>query len=211
MLGKRKQWTSNPSAYLLCNSLTTTGYIYWKSLLGCGYLFLLRIFLQCLELALETWVKALLIHSMWVHDLSHTHSLASFQWSNAPSYWKLPTGPEVVPLQGERTVVSTPICANKMRNGSEIADWGCLTASQGSCCMSWLCLPTFPYPTFSKPMLKMSFVLTDNVIKVRWRQKASLVLEAVCTLFEEKGSCLGGLVKCMTDHELVSPFPVYSK
>ena len=35
----------------------------------------------CLELALETWVKALLIHSLWIHDLGHTHSLASDQQS----------------------------------------------------------------------------------------------------------------------------------
>ena len=34
-------------------------------------------FFFCLELALETWVKALLTHSLWVYDLGHTHSLAS--------------------------------------------------------------------------------------------------------------------------------------
>ena len=34
-----------------------------------------------LELALETWVKSLLVHSLWVHDLGHTHSLASIQQS----------------------------------------------------------------------------------------------------------------------------------
>ena len=33
-----------------------------------------------LELALETWAKASLTHSLWVHDLTHTHSLANFQW-----------------------------------------------------------------------------------------------------------------------------------
>ena len=35
----------------------------------------------CLELTLETWVKALLTCSLWVHDLSHTHSLATVQYS----------------------------------------------------------------------------------------------------------------------------------
>ena len=35
----------------------------------------------CLELALETWAKALLTHSLWVHDPNHTHSLANFQSS----------------------------------------------------------------------------------------------------------------------------------
>ena len=35
----------------------------------------------CLELTLETCVKALLTHPLWVHDLGHTHSLASVQCS----------------------------------------------------------------------------------------------------------------------------------
>ena len=39
-------------------------------------------FHYCLELALETWAKASSVtHSLWVHELRHTHSLASFQWS----------------------------------------------------------------------------------------------------------------------------------
>ena len=60
------------------NSLTTVGY-------------LLEVFIRLidtfhgpyfhfnLELAQETWVKALLTQYLWVHDLSHTHSLASIQ------------------------------------------------------------------------------------------------------------------------------------
>ena len=38
-------------------------------------------FYFCLELALETWVEALLIHSLRVYYLGHTHSLASVQQS----------------------------------------------------------------------------------------------------------------------------------
>jgi len=64
---------------LILNSLTTVGY-----LLGVffrlEYLFGLY-FDFCLEIALETWAKASLTKSLWVHDPNHTHSLASFQWS----------------------------------------------------------------------------------------------------------------------------------
>ena len=34
-------------------------------------------------IALEIWAKASLTHSLWAHDPNHTHSLASFQWSNS--------------------------------------------------------------------------------------------------------------------------------
>ena len=34
------------------------------------------------ELALETWAKASLTQSLWVHDPNHTNSLVSFQWWN---------------------------------------------------------------------------------------------------------------------------------
>ena len=42
-----------------------------------------------LELALETWAKASLTHSLWVHDPNHIHSLASFQWSGLSDQWTL--------------------------------------------------------------------------------------------------------------------------
>ena len=62
------------------NSLTTIGY-----LLGVFFRlwipFLDPYFDFCLELALETWAKASLTQSLWVHDPNHTHSLANFQWS----------------------------------------------------------------------------------------------------------------------------------
>ena len=58
------------------NSLTTVGYL--LSSLGCGYVFG-PYFDFYFELALETWAKASLTQSLWVHDPNHTHSLASIQ------------------------------------------------------------------------------------------------------------------------------------
>ena len=75
----------------------------------------------CLELALETWVKALLNPILWVHHLGHTHSLTSVQQS----------GPS-----NQRTLLRTKSCLNA-RNGvptrwkehflcPPAADWGFL-------------------------------------------------------------------------------------
>ena len=75
-----------------------------------------------LHVVLETWGKASLSHSLWVHDLDHTHSLARFQWSiglsdqqtlivteNCLHYQKC------CPYHG-RGVVFMPICGDKVRN-----------------------------------------------------------------------------------------------
>ena len=46
-----------------------------------------------------------------VHDLDHTYSLVSFQALQpviAPPDWKLPTVPEIVPLQEKRSGISSP-------------------------------------------------------------------------------------------------------
>ena len=85
----------------------------------------------CSELALETWVKASLSHSLEIYDLvcaptidssyvggmyawnsplqlvfhlDHTHSLVSFWWSglhDKPPDWKLPTVPKWCPYRGK--------------------------------------------------------------------------------------------------------------
>ena len=55
------------------------------------------------HLAPETWVKALLTCFLWVHDLSHTHSLATFQW------------PE---LSDQRTLLLTENCLYWSGNGA---------------------------------------------------------------------------------------------
>ena len=54
----------------------------------------------CCELALETWAQDSYINSIWVHDLGHTHSLLSLQWSGLSnqrtlSWLKPPTVPEI--------------------------------------------------------------------------------------------------------------------
>ena len=107
----------------------------------------------CLELALETWSKTSLKQSLWVH---HTHS-ASFQWtllSNQPTLLITENCLQYqngAPTKG-RGVVSTLICANKVRNGPGSSDQGHhSTASQGSHHVHgtyWICLPTSPYCTF---------------------------------------------------------------
>ena len=67
----------------------------------------------CLELALECWVKALLMHSLWVHDLDHTHSLASFQWSGLSDQKNCLQFQRCSPKKcgGGGGMVSIPICA----------------------------------------------------------------------------------------------------
>ena len=66
----------------------------------------------CFELALETWAKAALTQSFWVHDPNHTH-------------YKSRNG---APTKGG---VPETVCANKVRNGPASADQSFSTASQG--------------------------------------------------------------------------------
>ena len=113
------------------NSLNTVGY-----LLGVyGYFF--GPYLDfCLELALETWAKASLTQSLWVHDPNHSHLLASFQWSGLSDQRTLHWTEcclqvqKWCPYKG-REVVPEPVCANKVRNGPPSANQGFSTASQG--------------------------------------------------------------------------------
>ena len=42
-----------------------------------------------LELALQTWAKAYLTHSLGVYDHNHTWPSASFQWSGLSDQWML--------------------------------------------------------------------------------------------------------------------------
>ena len=72
----------------------------------------------CLELALETWAKASLTQSLWVHHPNHTHSLASFQLSGLSDQQVLHLTECClqVPYKG-REVVPEPVCAYKVRNG----------------------------------------------------------------------------------------------
>ena len=138
-----------------------------------------------LELALETWVKASLTHSLGVHDLNHTHSLANFYWSGLSdhersSWLKLPRNDP--PYKG-RGVVSMPICANEGRNGLASANHGCSTASQGSHHvrgMSWISHPPPPYLTFfASASFKMDCASWQHAAKVRRRQKASWVVKVL--------------------------------
>ena len=85
----------------------------------------------CLKLALETWVKALLMHSLWVHNLGDVHSLVSIQYSG-PSNRKalLWTKSCLIPQKWSpykvKGVFSTPVCTRKQTNGPPVID-------QGSC------------------------------------------------------------------------------
>jgi len=67
----------------------------------------------CFELAWENWAKSFLSHSVWGHDLDHTHSFARFRWSGLTNQQTLNCMPEMVSLQWERTQksgFSTPNC-----------------------------------------------------------------------------------------------------
>ena len=87
----------------------------------------------CLELALETWVKASSAILSGVHDLDPTHSLVSFQWFSDQQTLILTENSlkcqKWSPYKGKE-IVSTPNCANKVRNGS--GDQGHSAASRGS-------------------------------------------------------------------------------
>ena len=87
-----------------------------------------------LELALETWVKALLIHSLWVHDLGHTHSLTSIQQSGPSDQRALLWTKGCLNCQKwspykVKGAFSTPICARKQTNGPPVIDQGFSTGS----------------------------------------------------------------------------------
>ena len=89
----------------------------------------------CLELALETRVKALLTHSLWVHNIGHTHSLASIQESGLSDQRTLLQTKSCLKCQRwspykVKEAFSTPICARKQTNGSPSIDQG---FSTGSC------------------------------------------------------------------------------
>ena len=88
-----------------------------------------------LKLALETWVKALLIHLLWVHDLGHTHSLASIQQSGPSDQRALLWTKGCLNCQKwspykVKGAFSTPICARKPTNGPPVIDQ---RFSTGSC------------------------------------------------------------------------------
>ena len=110
----------------------------------------------CLELALETWAKASLTQSFWVHDPKHTHSLAGFWWSGLSDQRALHLTECCLQVQKwclykGRGVVPGLVCANKVRNGPASTDQGFSTVSQGSChahgtpCWN---PPPSPYPAF---------------------------------------------------------------
>ena len=94
----------------------------------CGHV---RQFHFCLGLEIETWGQASLTHSLRVHDLNRTNSLVSFQWSGLSDQWMLLLTKNCQKrcLYKGRGVVSTPICANKVKNGPASANQGPFTAS----------------------------------------------------------------------------------
>ena len=111
----------------------------------------------CLELALETWVKSLVTHSLWLHDLGHTHSLASVQCSGPSDQRTLLRTTKCLNCQKwnlykMKGAFSTPICARKQTNGPPVIDQ---SFSTGSCnrhhALSGRAVypPTSPCPTLS--------------------------------------------------------------
>ena len=122
-----------------------------------------------LEVALETWVKSLLTHSLWVHDLGHTHSLVSVQQSGPSKQKALLWTKNCLNYQNcqkwspykAKGAFSTPFCARKQTSGPPIIDQG---FSTGSCnrhhALSGRAVdpPTSPCPTLSagvEPIFKM--------------------------------------------------------
>ena len=79
-------------------------------LLWAIYICLGSYFYFCLKLTLETWANTSLTQSLWVHDLNHTHSLASFQWSGLSTQRTLKMTENCLNIQKW-------CCANKVRNG----------------------------------------------------------------------------------------------
>ena len=96
-------------------------------------------------------------YSLWVHDLNHTHSLASFQWSGLFDQQTLHLTENCLQIQkwcpyttrGEEWFLHSFVIKT-VRNNPASANQGCSTSSTGSCHvhgMSWPCLPNSPYPT----------------------------------------------------------------
>ena len=110
----------------------------------------------CLELALETRVKALMTHSLWVLDFGHTHSLASVQLSGPSNQRMLLQTKSCLKCQKwspykVKGVFSTPICARKQTNGLPGMDQGFSTGScNGRHALSPRVVhpPTSPLPPF---------------------------------------------------------------
>ena len=67
----------------------------------------------CCEVALKTWAKGSSIKPLKVHDLCHTHSLASLQWSELSNGWKLSTVAEE-PFLHPFVLKNGPACANQV-------------------------------------------------------------------------------------------------
>ena len=130
----------------------------------------------CLELALETWIKALLTHSLWLHDPGHTHSLASIQWSGPSDQRTLFRIKSCLKCQKwspykVKGVFSTTVCARKQTNGPPGIDQGFSTSSCNRChALSARAVhpPTSTCPTLSasaEPIFKMDCLIapTDNM------------------------------------------------
>ena len=86
-------------------------------------LWILPYFHFCCELALETLARGFSINSLWVHDLGHTHSLASLQWSGLSDQWTLPLTENVLPTVPEMKPSGfSPFWARREENGPASAN-----------------------------------------------------------------------------------------
>ena len=157
--------------------LKVTTVIYWKSSLG-YYIdtFFGPYFHFCLELALETWAKALLTHSLWVHDPNHTHSLADFQWSGLFDQRTLRLTENCLQIQKwcpyrGRGVVSAPICANMVSSQY----WPRLFYKAAA-----MCTACHDYTRPLPPILAQNLQnRLHQLITCRRSQKASLVVKGL--------------------------------
>ena len=112
----------------------------------------------CLELALESWAKASLTQSLWVHDPNHTHSLASFQWSGLSDQRALHLiecclqVQKWCPYKG-RGVVPEPICGVKWSSHCRPRLFSCM-------CMA-------PHAKTYPPPLILLYLLAQNLFSKR--------------------------------------------
>ena len=162
-----------------------------------GYLlevfFRLCILHFCLQLVLETWAKASLTHSLWIHDPNHTHSIASFQGSRLSDQQMLCLTKNFLPIwkwwpHKGRGVVAPPICAKNVRNGPSGADQGWSTFQPRQLPYARLVLNIPAYQPLSH-LNRLHQLIT--CCKSQATQKASLVVKGlkatsadytVCTL-----------------------------
>ena len=104
----------------------------------------------CCKLAPESWTRGSSINPLRVYDFTNTHSLASSQCSlTSECSSRLKTAYSA--QNGAPTREEEWFLCQFVRNGQTSAEQGLSTASQNSHhvhSMSWLCLPTSPYPTF---------------------------------------------------------------